>query len=223
VNLLRWLLMIGVPLTLALIEQKHPAGVAANVYGGLRSISSEWLRIHLLQIPLFGLMFVAALNLTWGIVGFWAWLSRIALWFFVVFYTALDAVAGLAVGTILSRQTPEMNPATVAAIVQQLFRDPIVGGVGSVISLTGSWAWLIAMLAAVLGLFWENRTRPVWQTFPPSLLLVVCGYALFVSHTNPAGPIAFACFAGASLWFEILRFGPAAPLPSRPALDHGTG
>ena len=207
---------------LVLIERVHPAGVAADVYGGLRTMSNEWLTIHLLQVPLFGLMFVAALNLTWGITGFWAWLSRVALWFFVVFYTALDAVAGLAVGTILRNQTADMNPATVAAILQRLFRDPVVGGVGSVISLTGSWAWLIAILAAVLALYWANRARALWQTAVPSVLLVICGYALYVSHTNPAGPIAFACFACASLWFEILRFGPAAPLPAEPCLSHGT-
>jgi hypothetical protein len=208
--LARWLLMIGVPLALVVVEWRHPADASSDVYVTLKPMAREWLNIHLLQVPLFGLMFVAALNLTWDLNGLWPWVSRVALWFFVVFYTALDAVAGLAVGTILVHQTPQMSTPTVAAIVQQLFNDPVVGGVNSVVSLTGSWAWLIAILAAVLALYWENRERPTWQILVPSLLLAVSAYALFTSHARPYGPIAFALFAGASLWFEIFRFGPAS-------------
>jgi hypothetical protein len=207
----RWLLMIGVPLVLVAVEWQHPAGANANVYVTLKPMAQEWLNIHLVQLPLFGLMFVAALNLTWGLKGKWPWVSRVALWFFVVFYTALDAIAGLAVGTILVHQTAQMNTATVAAVVQQLFNDPIVGGDSSVVSLIGSWAWLIAILWAVLALYWENRQRPTWQVVVPSLLLIGSGYALFTGHARPYGPIAFALFALASLWFEIFHFGPASP------------
>jgi hypothetical protein len=205
----RWLVMIGVPLALVAVEWRHPAGANSNVYVTLKPMAQEWLDIHLLQLPLFGLMFVAGLNLTWSLNGLWPWVSRIALWFFVVFYTALDAIAGLGVGTILVHQTPQMNAPTVAAVVQQLFNDPIVGGDNSVISLTGSWAWLIAILSAVLALYWENRERPTWQILIPSLLLAVSAYALFKGHARPYGPIAFALFAAASLWFEVFRFGPA--------------
>src|SRR6476469_5965552 len=111
---LRWLLMIAVPVALVAIELHHPANSAADPYGKLNSMAGEWLRIHLLQAPLFGLVAVAALNLTWGLTGVWPVISRVAVWFFVVFYTILDAIAGLAVGSILVHQTPSMNSATTA-------------------------------------------------------------------------------------------------------------
>jgi fumarate reductase subunit D len=55
---LRWLLMIAVPVALVVIELHHPANSAADPYGKLNSMAEEWLRIHLLQAPLFGLVTV---------------------------------------------------------------------------------------------------------------------------------------------------------------------
>jgi hypothetical protein len=210
VLVLRWLLMLGVPIALIVLESRHPSGFDDDVYGGLGPMAGDWLRIHLLQLPLFGLIGIAALNLTWGLEGFWPWLSRVAVWFFLIFYTAMDAIAGLAVGTILSHQTAGMDTRTVAAIVQFLFRDPVVGGVGSVISVAGSFGWLIAIFAAIIAIVMANGTRPWWMRLVPSMLLAVCGVVLLENHANPYGPIAFFCFASASLWFEIFRFGPAA-------------
>jgi hypothetical protein len=200
--------MIVVPVALVVVEVGHPSGSATDVYRRLNPMPEHWLRIHLLQAPLFGLMAVAALNLTWEMKGFWPLLSRVALWFFVVFYTVLDSIVGLAVGTILAHQTPAMDAATTAEIVQRLFNDPIVGGNGSLVSRTGSWAWFVAMIAAIVSLFLVNRGRSLSVLFPPLVLLAICAWAIETSHTNPTGPIAFACFALASIWFEIFRFGP---------------
>ena len=209
VVVLRWLLMIGVPLALAVVTLPRPtSGAYQDVYHGVGPVAGGYLLGYLLQLPLSGLLFVAALNLTWGLTGFWAWLSRIALWAWVLAWTADDAVIGLSVGTILRHQTPDMNIHTVAAIVQRLWYDPIVGGIGSVIGWASAYAWGLAMLSTVVALYLANRKRAWWQLLTPSLLLL----ASFVQTSDfpPYATIAMACFAAASLWFELFRFGPAA-------------
>lgn len=208
VFVLRWLLMIGVPVALAVVTLPRPtSGAYQDVYHGVGPVAGEYLLGYLLQLPLSGLLFVAALNLTRGLTGFWAWLSRIALWAWVLAWTADDAVIGLSVGTILRHLTPDMNVHTVAAIVQRLYDDPIVGGVGSVIGWASSYAWGLAMLFTVVALSLANRKRAWWQLLVPSLLLL----ASFVQTSDfpPYATIAMACFAAASLWFELFRFGPA--------------
>lgn len=61
----------------------------------------QWLTVHMIQLPLFGLLAVAVSLLTDGLRGRVVLLGRIALGFFVVFYTALDSLAGLAVGFLV--------------------------------------------------------------------------------------------------------------------------
>jgi hypothetical protein len=210
VVVLRWLLMIGVPVALAVVTLPRPTiGAYQDVYHGVGPEAGGYLLGYLLQLPLSGLLFVAALMLTRRLTGFWAWLSRIALLAWVLAWTADDAVIGLSVGAILRHLTPDMNVHTVAAIVQHLYDDPLVGGVGSVIGWASSYAWGLAMLFTVVALFLANRKRAWWQLLVPSLLLL----ASFVQSTDfpPYATIAMACFAAASLWFELFRFGPAAP------------
>lgn len=50
----------------------------------------QWLTVHMIQLPLFGLLAVAIFLLTNRFSGRAVLVSRIALEFFVVFYTALD-------------------------------------------------------------------------------------------------------------------------------------
>lgn len=206
----RRLLLIGVPAALVVLELNHPAGVGDAVYDRVKPMAAEWLTIHLAQLPLFGLMALAVLYLTRGERGFWPTLSQVGIWFFVVFYTALDSIAGLAVGTILTHQTPAMDVATVSAVVQLLFVHPIVGGVNSWLYYVGSYGWGIGLGAAIVSLYQRNRQVDRRLLLPPLALLAVCAYAIHVSHTVPAGPVGFGCFAAASLWFEHWRFGPAA-------------
>ena len=85
VFVLRWLLMIGVPVALAVVTLSRPtSGAYQDVYHGVSPVAGGYLLGYLLQLPLSGLLFVAALTLTRGLTGFWAWLSRIALWAWVL-------------------------------------------------------------------------------------------------------------------------------------------
>jgi hypothetical protein len=75
-------------------------------------------------------------------------LARAALFVFVIYFTTLDAIGGIGLGrTILVAQelvaSGKLGPqqlAGVESLLNALWVDPVIGGVGSFVSETASWA-----------------------------------------------------------------------------------
>jgi hypothetical protein len=169
-----------------------------------------WFQLHMIQTPMVGLVAVGLLLLVDPIdrpagapAVILAWLSRATTLIFVIYYTALDATGGIGLGrTILITQSlassGQLDPQQLKGVIlllNTLWTDPWVGGVGSFISQTGSWAAFAAALFAALALV-------VWRpsTWPPLILLVAFGWELQTSHASPHGPIAFALLIVAAVW-----------------------
>ncbi|HEY9846956.1 MAG TPA: hypothetical protein V6D03_12270, partial [Candidatus Caenarcaniphilales bacterium] len=91
---LRRLVLLGVPLVLAVLLLTHPPNPQAAI--------EWWLTLHVLLLPLFGLMALAVCLLIEHRQGLAAALSRLAMGVFVVVYSAYDTLFGLAKG-ILTR------------------------------------------------------------------------------------------------------------------------
>ena len=85
-----------------------------------------------------------------------------------------------------------------ALVLDTTWVDPWVGGVGSFISLAGSWAVLIASAAAAGALFLGKRAP-----WPALLLLLGFGWQIFTSHASPHGPIGFGLLIVAALWIWL--------------------
>jgi hypothetical protein len=97
----------------------------------------------------------------------------------------------------------QLNPQQLDGVVlllNAMWTDPWVGGVGSFVSQTGSWAVFVAALAAAVGLFLTRRAP-----WPPLVLLVGFGWELQTSHASPHGPIAFALLLAAGVWLWWTR------------------
>jgi hypothetical protein len=169
-----------------------------------------WFALHMIQTPMISLVAVGLwlvadrIDVSAGTAAVaLAWLSRAATLTFLIFYTTLDAIGGIGLGrSILTLQSlaadGQLNPEQVDGVVRflnMMWTDPWVGGVGSFISETGSWAVFVAALAAAIGLF-LSRGVP----WPPLLILVAFGWELQTSHASPHGPIAFGLLNIASAW-----------------------
>jgi hypothetical protein len=169
-----------------------------------------WFALHMIQTPMVSLVSVGLwlvadrINDSAGAAAIaLAWLSRAATLAFLIFYTSLDAIGGIGLGrsllTLVSlAASGQLNPEQVDGVVRflnMMWTDPWVGGVGSFISETGSWAVFVAALAAAIGLF-LSRSVP----WPPLLILVAFGWELQTSHASPHGPIAFVLLIIASAW-----------------------
>lgn len=177
-----------------------------------------WTLLHLIQTPLVGLVAVGLWLLALGLVSatdplgarILAWLSSGATFVFVIYYTALDSIGGVGLGRSIEatqrlaadgQLTPE-GVRGVALVLDTVWTDPVVGGVGSSISLIGSWAVFFAALFAAAALFLAKRAP-----WPPLIILVAFGWELQLSHAMPHGPIAFGLLIVAALWIWFVQVG----------------
>jgi hypothetical protein len=171
---------------------------------------SWWFLLHLIQTPMMGLVAIGLWLLVEGVTfadgaaaATLAWLSRVATFVFFVAYTALDAIGGIGLGKTIeltehfarSGQLTAAQVQGVALVLNATWTNPWVGGVGSVISETGSWAVFGSALCAALSLFLAHKAP-----WPALLLLVAFGWELQLSHTMPHGPIAFSLLIISAGW-----------------------
>lgn len=182
-----------------------------------------WFLLHMIQTPLIVVIAFGLLWLTGPFGGYagarylWlAWISRIATVAFMTYYTVLDGISGIGLGRQLSVINDQLaakalSPSRAEAIrefLDGMWIDPWVGGVGSVVSLTGSWAVFVAAVAAAAYL--QLNRRASW---PVCLLLIGFGWELQVTHASYHGPIAFSLLAVASA-LHLTRRDP--PVQSQP-------
>ncbi|WP_341988891.1 hypothetical protein [Azorhizobium sp. AG788] len=241
-TILFWLGLVFAPLVLAGMELFHPANFTrdpgmfaylctsqpyAPAFQALGYFGPRWwVALHMIQLPLLGLVSVGLWGLMdgieGGVAGSLAWLSRTFTFLFMIFYTALDSIGGIGLGrSILNVEAMQaagtLTPEQAAGAIKLLntdWVDPITGGVGSFISLGGSWAIFAAALTAALAL--ALTARAPW---PALLLLVGFGWEIQVSHASPHGPIGFTLLVVASLWIwrSRQRVGSRHPVDIVPA------
>ncbi|HEY7578639.1 MAG TPA: hypothetical protein VH855_13680, partial [Acetobacteraceae bacterium] len=124
------------------------------------------------------------------------------------YYTVLDAIGGIGLGRAMttakamaaSGQLDAHQSDGVVLLLNTMWTDPMVGGVGSFVSLTGSWAIFIATLSGALAMLLTGRTA-----WPPLIVMVAFGWELQTSHAALHGPIAFALLAAAAAWLWWVR------------------
>ena len=191
--------------------EAHTAAHQALDYFG----PAWWFALHMIQTPMIGLVAVG-LWLLVSEVGptadasarVLAWTAAIATFIFLIYYTVLDAIGGIGLGRSIEavqrlaaegRLTPTQVEGS-AILLDAAWTDPLVGGVGSVVSQTGSWAVFVASAAAAAALFLARQAP-----WPPLVLLVAFGWELQTSHAMPHGPIAFALLTVAALWLWWAR------------------
>jgi hypothetical protein len=246
-----WLCLVAAPAVLLCIELFHPAGFtktsahpnAPGMYEYLHKPElydpafqalaypgpDWWFMLHMIQTPMVGLVAVGL----WLLAGriddadgapalVLTWLSRVATFVFVIYYTALDAIGGFGLGrTILNTEALRASGALnadqlkgVELVLNTTWVDPWVGGLGSFVSLTGSWAVFAAALLLALALLVAKKAP-----WPSPILLVVFGWELQTSHTMPHGPIAFGLLIIAVLWmaWDERRATRSRPAPSASA------
>src|SRR5215831_14616607 len=115
-------LIVGVPLSLAVLESFHPQPHALPNHDLLHlgPHLQTWLLVHYLQIPLFPLAALAMAALVHGGSGIPVMLCRVAMFVFAVTYVAFDTAAGVVTGVLVQAAhttgDPEAWRAPLAAI-----------------------------------------------------------------------------------------------------------
>ncbi len=133
--------LVLTPLALAVVLWFHPAGATGtdNIYAGVREDVDDWLFVHtgfLLATPLLAL---AAYLLLRGLTGTAATVSRVALVFFLCFYTAYEVTIGLGTGVLVeyANGLPPSEQAAVAGAIDHYNHNDVLGDPVSVSLVLG--------------------------------------------------------------------------------------
>jgi hypothetical protein len=231
-RVLWWVCLVVAPGVLIGLELFHPANFTASpgMFEFLSHEHHEpqfkalayfgpnwWFTLHMIQTPMVGLVAVGL----WMVVGtvsradgtsamFCAWLARMAIFVMAVYFTVLDGIGGISLGrTIVVVQglaaDGKLSPAQlegVALLLNTMWVDPLVGGLGSFVSLTASWAAFAAAVLIAAALLLSGRAG--WVS---AVLLLAFGWELQTAHASPHGPIAFGLLilAAGSMWLRSRR------------------
>ena len=201
IRVARLLFLVVTPLALAVVLWFHPAGATGtdNIYAGVSEDVDDWLFVHtgfLLATPLLAL---AAFLLLRGLTSTAATVSRVALVFFLCFYTAYEVTIGLGTGVLVdyANGLPPSEQAAVAGAIDHYNHNDVLGDPVSISLVLGFFGWVVAMLAAAVAF---RRAGAGWP------LTVLVGLSAFIAvHPPPIGPAALVCFAIAALLIERWR------------------
>jgi hypothetical protein len=184
----RWLAIAAVTvpgLVLAGVGLTHPTTLSADT-------AQWWTTMHIVLVPLFPLLAVAVWVLLRSDQSPLGWAGRVAATVYAVFYGVLDALSGIAAGTVMLASGGGGDE------VNALF------GTGGSFGSVGEWAFLAA-LVCVLGSSWRSglRSVPFWIA---AVVVLGSGYVFTIRHIYaPYGVAAMLGLAAGFLALELLK------------------
>ena len=188
----RLVLLLLPPLLLAVLETLHPQ--PEPTVSAMLEVASWFATFHAIQLVLIGLVALSVLLLadTFGRAN--AWVTRIGLGSFLVFFSAYDTIAGI--GTGLAMRTARQLSATQQDGVLTVVENWPGLGPPFALSILGTAGWVLAVTGLAWAAYRQNAPRGVW------IMLALASFFLLGGHPFPAGTLAFGSFFVAALTVE---------------------
>jgi hypothetical protein len=201
------LALLAAPLIWVVPAVLHPMG---DPYAGIAGEADRWLFVHVAQLVLTPFVGALVWMLLTGLESAAARVARAALVAWFVFFSAFDAIAGVATG-VLSRYANSLagdEREGVAMAIDYLFDDStLVGGGFSVLGNLGQGSWMVVAIAAAVAI--HKAGAPRGAVIAMSLAVVFAAHGGF-----PAAVGLVALFVAGAL---ILRWRTAGATPTRAA------
>lgn len=181
------------PLLWAILIVFHPNPTDPSPYEGIKDVVDRWLVIHVGQLVLAPLVFLAVWRLLAGIHSVAATVSRAALVVWAVFFSSYDSVQGIATG-LLVRYTSGVGAEEQTALaggLAYLVEDSQLGGNISMLMLFGQGSWLVVAIAGAIALHKAGAGR--------AIVALTCLSVLVAMHTAPAAAGMLALFSAGVL------------------------
>jgi hypothetical protein len=192
-NPARQALILGPPLVVAIYEIFHPRpDVTAEA---VMDVAGWFALFHAIQLVLFPLLAlsIALLAQNLGVLGHWV--TRLGLVLVLVFFSAYDAIAGIATGLAMrsARDLPVAEQKAVFEVVKDWPGfEPAVFAIGAVA--------VVGLVLALAMLTIGARRLQVGRG--PVILLALATIVALGGHPFPFGTVAFGCLFLAALWLE---------------------
>ncbi|MEV4319935.1 hypothetical protein [Actinocrispum sp. NPDC049592] len=178
---LRAALLAAPGLILAGFGVFHPAPLEVDT-------AQWWTTLHVLLLPVFPLLAAAQWVLLTGAPMVLRWAGRVAAFGFAAFYGGLDAVAGIAAGTVAHTQHV-VGPVTFA-----------VFGIGDTLGYIGAACFLAANAVIVAAI----ALRVGWRVLPGAVLLLAASVSFLDSHIFwPRGVVTMVAVAAGMFLLSV--------------------
>ena len=200
-TLVRRVILLGVPFLYLVLGLLHPT---SNPKIG--DETGLFIGLHVAQLFLIGGLAYTLWLLVDGLDGRAVAVARALILPFVIVYTALDSVLGIAWGIAAQKanELPVADQAAAGRLIHDLNEPELFGYIGYV---GAGLLWLAVALTVVTALA-KKAPRP-------ALALMAAGAIVFaLGHARPMGPIGMALLLAGIAWLE--------PRPRREGATHVT-
>ena len=196
--LVRRAFLFGVPLLYVVLGLLHP-----NPDPGLGDPTRLFIGLHIAQLFLIGGLAYSLWLLVDGVDNRAARVARGLILPYVITYSAFDAVAGIAMGSVV-REANALPAADQGAAGRLIDALRVETWDAYLFYVATALFWLAAALAVAIAL---RKSAP-----RPALLLMGLGAAVFaVAHPQPTGPVGMALFVAGVAWLELRPLRVKAP------------
>ena len=197
----------AVPLIWTPVVYLHPED---HPYAGTAGGNADmWLTVHFAQLLLAPFLVLALWPVLSRLVGVAATVAKIALTLWLAFFSAFDAIAGIATGR-LSQQADHLHGVEGVAVgeaVTDLFEnDPLVGGGFSALALLAQPLWLVVAVALTAALRLAGASRLTTVSAGLSTL-----FALHGGWVAALGLVALTVALGTALVGSASEQAPSPP------------
>lgn len=183
--------LLAAPLLWLVPAFLHPMG---EPYEGIADEADLWISVHVAQLVLTPFLAAGVWLMLGGIQSVSALVARSFLALWMVFFSAFDAVAGIATG-VLTRHanslTGEDREGVVAAIDFLWADSQLAGGGFSILGNLGHFSWVVVAIAAAVALYQARAGRAVVAAAALSVL--------FASHSGLGAAIGLIALFVAEL------------------------
>ena len=191
-SLSRLLLFAG-PLLWAVLVLFHPNPGEGTPYEGIKDDVNRWLFVHVGQLILTPLLFLAVWRLLDGLSSAAATVSRAGLVVWTVFFSAYDSIQGVATG-ILIRHANGLageEQAAVAGAIDFVVNDSQLAGNASAVWVVATASWAVVAIGAAVALHNAGAGKAV--------VAAACLSTVFAVHVAPAAIGLVALFVAGVL------------------------
>ena len=197
----RRVLLIAPPLVLAVLEVFHPQ--PDETPQALMDVATWFAGFHVIQLVLTGFVALSVLLLADSFGRANAWVTRVGVGLFLVFFSAYDAVAGIGTGLAM-RSARDLSTVQQEGVFDVVKDWPAVGPPFA-LSIIGTLGWVAAVGALALAARRHRAPRREW------ILIGLAALFLLGGHPFPAGTLAFGCLFLAAVLHEFRSAGAARP------------
>jgi hypothetical protein len=190
-------LILVPPLVVAIYEIFHPQPDVTAA--AVMDVAGWFALFHGIQLVLFPFLVLSIALLAQNLGVFGHWITRLGLVVVLVFFSAYDAIAGIATGLAM-RAARDLSVAEQNAVFE-IVKDwpgtePAVFAIGAVA--------VVGMVLALAMLTIGARRLQVGRG--PVILLALATIVALGGHPFPFGTVAFGCLFLAALWLDRIGY-----------------